>query len=230
MSIIHSHLAHRCSEFDAIGREAALVLVLALVLGLVADVTMSDGPIEPTGHPATRHLATALASATDIATALRPIATAVPWRYSYAPRTDAPDLGQDIAFAELVGPAAPFRHAAMCLGFLLIGPHRLYPPRAHPAVELYYVVSGTATWTAGQASWWVPPGSYILHPSDMPHATRTNAEPLLAVYMDGRGVGGLDVHVTALGSFRNGVQGRALALLFLTALRTTACSGSARQI
>lgn len=174
--VIRSHLARRQPEGDEIGREAALVL------DLLADVTMSGGPIEPSGHPATRHLTAALASSTTLATALRPIAAAFPWRYSYAPRADAPDLGQDIAFAELVGPAAPFRSVAVCLGLLLIGPHRLYPPHVHPAVELYEVVSGTAIWTAGQVSRRVPPRSFILHPAGMPHAMRTDAEPLLAVY------------------------------------------------
>ena len=176
LSVIRSHLARRQAEGDAIGREAALVL------DLLADVTMSGDPIEPSGHPVLRHLTAALVSSTDIATALRPIAAAFPWRYSYAPRADAPDLGQDIAFAELVGPVAPFRSATVCLGLLLIGPHRLYPHHVHPAVEMYFVVSGTASWTAGQVSRRVPPGSFILHPASMSHAMRTDAEPLLAVY------------------------------------------------
>lgn len=54
-----------------------------------------------------------------------------------------------MAWAEIIGPGAPLRHAALCLGFVLFAPETYYPPHAHPAVELYHVISGAALWTAG---------------------------------------------------------------------------------
>jgi gentisate 1,2-dioxygenase len=91
-------------------------------------------------------------------------------------------LGQNIAFAEIVGPAAPFRSDSVCLGLTLIGPETLYPAHRHPAIELYYVVAGIATWTLVGVSQDNPPGTFILHPSQAIHAMRTHAEPLLAIY------------------------------------------------
>jgi len=91
-------------------------------------------------------------------------------------------LGQNIAFAEIIGPAAPFRSDSVCLGLTLIGPETLYPVHRHPAIELYYVVAGIATWTLDGLSQDHPPGTFILHPSQAIHAMRTHAEPLLAIY------------------------------------------------
>lgn len=61
-------------------------------------------------------------------------------------------------------------------------PETIYPAHAHPAVELYHVVSGTALWTAGDILRRRVPGDFILHPSGVRHATRTQAQPLLAIY------------------------------------------------
>jgi mannose-6-phosphate isomerase-like protein (cupin superfamily) len=174
---IHRHLARRKVAGDPVGCEAARAL------RLLEGIPGPPAPLRPTGHPATRHLAAALSAATgDVAAALRSIAAALPWRYSYGPRTDGPDLGQDVAFAELVGPYAPFASDTVCLGLTLIGPRTLYPAHVHPAIELYCVVAGSATWTAHAESRRVPPGTFILHPSGVPHAMETGAEPLLAVY------------------------------------------------
>ena len=65
----------------------------------------------------------------------------------------------------------------------MIAPHTVYPAHSHPAIELYLVVSGTAIWQAGGApATPQPPGSAILHPSGIPHAMITGAEPLLALF------------------------------------------------
>lgn len=140
----------------------------------------------PTGHPVIRHLESVLAAAEDhaphLAAALRPVADILPWRYGYAPRPDAPGLEHRMAWAELVGPAAPFHSDHVGLGLTLIGPHTYYPPHRHPAVEVYRVVAGIAEWSAVGRSAARPPGSVILHPSNVVHAMRTADQPLLAVY------------------------------------------------
>ena len=114
--------------------------------------------------------------------AFLPHLDALPWRFSYAPRPDMPDIGERMAWAELVGPIAPFHSHRVCLGLTAIGPHLLYPPHYHPAVETYLVVSGTATWTAKGVSRRLPPGALIVHPSNIVHVMETGDEPLLAAY------------------------------------------------
>ncbi|CAH2598796.1 Cupin domain-containing protein [Rhodovastum atsumiense] len=177
VTLLRQRLALRRNLPDAIGREVArAVTALEAVNGTASGLALSF-------HPVLRHLPACL-QATDkgLAEALAPLADHLPWHYGYPPRRDAPDLGRDIAFAELVGPAAPLHSDEVCLGLTLIGPHSFYPLHAHPAAELYWVLSGAAAWTAGQVTQVHPPGSYILHPPNLPHAMRTGAVPLLAAY------------------------------------------------
>jgi len=124
---------------------------------------------------------------TDLATrrlfdAIIPALSILPWTYSYAPRSDAPDLKDRIAFAEIIGPDAPYHSDHIGFGLTLIAPYTLYPLHWHPAVELYHVVAGSAQWTLGNVERTLPPGTFILHPSRAVHAMRTGKEPLLAVY------------------------------------------------
>jgi mannose-6-phosphate isomerase-like protein (cupin superfamily) len=117
-----------------------------------------------------------------ITAALGPVWRDLDWHYHYAERDDAPGLGADIAFAELIGPGAPLSAAGIRAGFTLIGPHVLYPAHAHPAHELYVVLSGRALWTRSGRSAWRDPGAVIVHDSEETHAMQTGAETLLALY------------------------------------------------
>jgi mannose-6-phosphate isomerase-like protein (cupin superfamily) len=124
--------------------------------------------------------------AAGIAAALAALPGPLPWRYSYPPRpglpADAVDLAERIAFAELIGPRAPLDAPGCRAGFTLIAPATFYPLHAHPAIELYLVISGHAQWTTPEAERIVPPGEFVLHGVNQPHAMRTFAEPLLALY------------------------------------------------
>lgn len=160
---------------DAVGAELRRVDAL---IGQAA----APGPLPAaTGHKVLDHLGAALAGVSDLATLAR-LGPALPWRYGYAPHPSRAGLEDRMAWAEIVGPGAPVRHAALCLGFVLFAPRTWYPPHAHPAVELYHVISGTALWTAGDVVTPRPPGSFVLHPSGLPHATRTQDAPLLTIY------------------------------------------------
>jgi hypothetical protein len=156
------------------------------VRALIAAGGWTAGPLVGPPHPAARHLAAALSSVTKPARALAEelarLAPSLPWKYGYAPRPDGPDLGDRIAFAELLGPEAPLRSDALCLGVTLIAPETLYPAHRHPAIELYLVLSGTAVWSAGGRSNLRQPGALVLHPSEVVHSMETGAEPLLALY------------------------------------------------
>jgi len=156
------------------------------VLELLTTLPALSGQFAESRHAIVQHAGAALAggnaATAGLLEAIRAALRILPWRYSYARREDAPDLGERIAFAEIIGPEAPFESRAVCLGLTLIAPRTLYPAHQHPAVELYYVAAGTAEWTDGAAKRFHPPGTYILHPSNIVHAMRTGDEPLLAVY------------------------------------------------
>lgn len=174
------HLKRRPVVSDPVGIEIQRVLLL------LEQLPALRGQFPESSHPVLRHLKTAWKTGrpqtADLLQELRPVAEFLPWHYTYAKREDAPDLGQNIAFAEIIGPEAPFVSDTVCLGFTLIAPHTLYPAHQHPAIELYYVVAGTATWSAGREARQNPPGTFILHPSGVVHAMETQAEPLLALY------------------------------------------------
>ena len=159
---------------------------LGRVCALIDGGGWTDDRLQGTDHPVTRHLGAALSSvvkpARALAEELARLAPSLPWKYGYAPRQNDPDLGEQIAFAELLGPTAPLRSDVLCLGVTLIAPGTLYPPHRHPAIELYLVLSGTALWSAGGRSGLRPPGALVLHPSEVVHSMETRAEPLLALY------------------------------------------------
>jgi hypothetical protein len=177
---IRLRLSQRAAAPDNVGREAARVLALLNPLPALT------GTFPKSEHSSTRHLENALAAGQDttslVLTAIRRVAFHLPWGYSYAKRSDAPGLEDNIAFAEIIGPEAPFVSERVCLGVTLIGPNTFYPPHRHPAIELYHVVTGEATWTANGVSLRNPPDTFILHQSQVVHAMRTHQQPLLAVY------------------------------------------------
>ncbi|HVJ06658.1 MAG TPA: dimethylsulfonioproprionate lyase family protein, partial [Candidatus Saccharimonadales bacterium] len=150
VDVIKARFAERAAVNDAIGQESALVL------SLLQPLPPFSGTFSPSRHPAIRHLDAALrpgdSSDPSILEAIHVIAFNLPWQYAYPERADSPRLQEKIAFAEIIGPDAPFRSDHVCLGVTLIGPDTFYPPHRHPATELYLVVAGEATWTAGKAS------------------------------------------------------------------------------
>lgn len=177
---VKARLAKRAVADDEIGREAATLMLL------LQQLPPLSGMFSPSTHPATRHLDAAFQAGTELTStliaAIRPVAFHLPWRYSYAERADAPTLKDNVAFAEIIGPDAPFRSERVCLGLTLIAPDTYYPPHWHPAIELYFVVAGEAVWVANGIANPQSPGSFVLHPSRIIHAMQTNTFPLLAVY------------------------------------------------
>ena len=180
VEVFRGLLEQRAQVLDDIGREAARVHLL------LREPPPLSGEFSPSSHPITGRLTQAFEAGSELTVglieAIRPLAFDLPWRYSYSERPYAPALAENVAFAEIIGPEAPFRRDSVCLGLTLIGPETLYPAHRHPAVELYLVAAGTATWTLDGVSRDYPPGAFILHPSQAIHAMRTHAGPLLAIY------------------------------------------------
>jgi quercetin dioxygenase-like cupin family protein len=194
LTAIDAIRAHFAARLAAGLETPAIAAELQNILSLLDTVDFSradEKHLRPSSHPVVRQLRQTPPQPGDAHTvaifrAFLPQLDALPWRYSYAPRPDAPDIGERMAWAELVGPIAPFQSAKVCLGLTAIGPRLLYPLHHHPAVETYLVVSGTAAWTAGEAEARAarhhPPGTLILHPANIVHAMETGDEPLLAAY------------------------------------------------
>lgn len=137
-----------------------------------------------TGRDYSRLLASALnlEPRDPISQALARLSGPLPWYYHYATRPGEADLTAQIAFAELVGPDGDMGAPDCRVGFTLMAPDTFYPLHAHPAIELYFVIAGTAEWQAGDTTRRVPPGELVLHRSSESHSMRTFAEPLLALW------------------------------------------------
>ncbi|THF65291.1 dimethylsulfonioproprionate lyase family protein [Pseudothauera rhizosphaerae] len=180
VQVLRRHLERRAPGDDALGHE------LAGILHHLREVGFGDGLAHGSGHPVAALLDGELPSrngrVADVVAAFRPLFAALPWRYGYTPRPDFPGLETRMAWAELVGPLAPFRSDRACLGLTFIAPRTRYPEHFHPAVETYFVLSGTARWTAAGVTHERVPGDWVLHPSDIIHVMETGDEPLLAAY------------------------------------------------
>lgn len=181
VGLLRRHYQRRVhASGDFIARE--LETALALLDGV--DLTNADASqFQASGHAVTQLLGSLPSrggAVADVLAALRPLFPALPWRYSYEPRGDG--LENAMAWAEFIGPVAPFQSAKVCLGLTAIAPHTRYPEHRHPAVETYFVLSGAARWTAAGVTTEHAPGSFILHPSNIVHAMETGEEPLIAAY------------------------------------------------
>ena len=93
------------------------------------------------------------------------------------------------AFTQLFGQAhdvpdgVPFLSDKIAGGFSLQAPNLFYPPHYHKSAEFYGVLTGTAHWQLDQAAPQAqPPGSYIFHDNNIPHAMKSNSEPSLCVW------------------------------------------------
>ena len=145
--------------------------------------------LEPKRLPACRHWKPALALANRqsaaIAEALTPLGDVFHWLQNpnYTDAAMGDGYMDNYAYTNVVGGRSLLGGGDYTLGVLLLGPGLTYPPHAHPAEEIYYVVGGRAEWRRGDESWTHrSPGSLIHHPSGLVHATRTGPEPLLALY------------------------------------------------
>jgi mannose-6-phosphate isomerase-like protein (cupin superfamily) len=121
--------------------------------------------------------------AAEVLAALEAASPRLAWRQTYGPEDFGADFLERYGWTELMGKRGPIMSDRIAVGFLLLGPHLIYPPHSHDAEEVYLPLSGVAAWRRGAEPWRdVPPGALIHHPSRLPHAVRTGAEPLLALY------------------------------------------------
>ncbi len=81
------------------------------------------------------------------------------------------------------GRRCPYWSDRAALGVTLQAPCVDYPAHAHAAVEIYYILAGSADWQQGDGVWRrKQPGDFVLHQAHEPHVMRTGDEPLLAMF------------------------------------------------
>lgn len=106
------------------------------------------------------------------------------WNQTYTEADIATAFLDRYGWTELVGLRGTLPSGTLAAGFLLLGPDTLYPRHSHAAEEVYLPLSGEAAWQRGDGEWQTrAPGEVIHHPGGMPHAMRTGAAPLLALYL-----------------------------------------------
>ena len=106
------------------------------------------------------------------------------WRQTYTLNQVGTAFLENYGWTELLGPRSQEAPGQIACGLLLLGPHTLYPHHRHEAEEIYVPLYGTADWQQGDAIWRQrAPGALIHHRSEEAHAMRTDAEPLLALYL-----------------------------------------------
>lgn len=106
----------------------------------------------------------------------------LPWQEVPPDQIPAHFVGHH-AFSRIAGPGGLLPAEDFKFGLYLQAPETSYPPHCHHAEEFYLILSGTAQWgldLGPEAP--IAPGGWSHHAPDQWHATRTTAEPLLALW------------------------------------------------
>ena len=109
---------------------------------------------------------------------------ALRWGQTYS----AADFGQDFVdnygWLEVFGTRGHFVNDEVAAGLLILGPDIVYPDHHHIAEEIYIPLTGGTEWRMGEGDFRVrDAGEVIHHTSNVSHAMRTGAEPLMALYL-----------------------------------------------
>lgn len=160
---------------------------LAQVLAIFDSLTTERVVPQPQPCPGYRYLAEALHKTdSPIAAPFGQLAEWLRWiqNSNYTSDPKMASFVENYGYTDIIGPRGIIPSNSIASGFMILGPNQLYPPHHHPAIEVYVAVSGHARWQRGEEEWrLLPPGSFIFHPSGVPHATQTLDEPLFALYV-----------------------------------------------
>lgn len=144
------------------------------------------GMFQASRHAITEHIGAALQHETKLTSLLEtitPIAHYLPWRRADGDSGILSRSARRAAMADIIGPLAPFRSDLVSLGLTLIAPNTLCPSHHHSDAELAHVVTGSATWVINGRPLTCHAGTFIATPPQAVHATHTEDESLLALYM-----------------------------------------------
>lgn len=116
--------------------------------------------------------------------AIRSAAGDLRWQQTYGAADFGAAFLNGYGWSEFVGLRGPVASERIACGVLLLAPGIVYPAHAHEAEEVYLPISGVAEWQQGEGDFAkVEVGQAIHHAAWVPHAMRTGAEPLAALYL-----------------------------------------------
>ena len=161
----------------------------------------------PHGLPCLAHLPRAAEIAGDSACSLTRLLADCGLDFHWGQTYTVADFGQkfteNYGWLEVFGTRGHFANEALAGGFLILGPGIQYPDHHHVAEEIYIPMTSDTEWRKGGGTYSKrAAGEVIHHASNVSHAMRTGAEPLLAFYL-WRG-GPLAARSTITGAARQG--------------------------
>ncbi|MEM0924210.1 MAG: dimethylsulfonioproprionate lyase family protein [Pseudomonadota bacterium] len=108
----------------------------------------------------------------------------MPWHHSgLEDGRIRPDVALDMITCELLGPTGMILAEGCRVGLFAQRPGQVYPSRHHAAEETFVMLSGTASWQAGDGSWWdAGPGDQIHHTSMISHRSNAGPEGFVAAW------------------------------------------------
>ncbi len=93
------------------------------------------------------------------------------------------EFHNNYAFAEFMGPTGHAVSPDIRLGMMVMAPETHYPPHAHPAAEVYYVLGGTTRFRQTGQPWRnCPAGQYVFHEPNVVHEMLTRDTPSLLLF------------------------------------------------
>lgn len=106
------------------------------------------------------------------------------WGQTYTAADFGENFIDNYGWLEVFGTRGHFSNEKLAGGFLLLGPGIEYPDHHHVAEELYIPLTGGTEWRMDGGPWRRrAAGEVIRHASNVSHAMRTGANPLLAFYL-----------------------------------------------
>lgn len=152
------------------------------------DWRMSARQLAPSKLACLRHLDRAVeiapAAEKPLVSLLARARDSLRWGQTYTAADFGGDFIDNYGWTELFGTRGHFENDSVAAGFLMLGPNIIYPDHHHVAEELYIPLTSGTEWLKGEGGFTIRrAGEPIHHPSNINHAMRTTAEPLVALYI-----------------------------------------------
>ena len=152
------------------------------------DWAMPVRPLEPQSIPCVRHLDRVIEIAPERAKPLAHMLAdhrdVLRWGQTYGEADFDRTFLDNYGWLEVFGTRGHFANDAAAGGLLILGPGIVYPDHHHVAEEIYIPLTGGTGWRKGDGAFQIrQAGEVIHHPSNINHAMKTGAEPLLALYL-----------------------------------------------
>ena len=127
---------------------------------------------------------TASAKTEGIVYLLASMADRIAWGQTYSEDDIGAAFLERYGWTAFIGLRGPIPSERMACGILMLGPRIEYPRHRHEAEEVYIPLTGQTLWCQGDQDWsFQELGLPIHHAPWVPHAMKTGASPLLALYL-----------------------------------------------